>query len=44
MSSISASGNPLSPIEFSWELMSGFEFDDEVMSDEDIAGKSIKLD
>ena len=44
MSSISALGNPLSPIEFSWELLCGFEFDGEVMSDEDAAGKSIKLD
>ena len=44
MSSISASGKPLSPTEFSWELIRGFEFDGEVMSDEDAAGKSIKLD
>ena len=44
MSSISASGKSLSPTEFSWELKRGFEFDGEVMSDEDAAGKSIKLD
>ena len=44
MSSISALGKPLSTIEFSWELSCGFEFDGEVMSDEDAAGKSIKLD
>ena len=44
MSSISASGKPLSPTEFSWELIRGFEFDGEVMSDEDAAGKPIKLD
>ena len=44
MSSISAPGKPLSPTEFSWELIRGFEFDGEVMSDEDAAGKSIKLD
>ena len=30
MSSISASGKPLSPAEFSWELIRGFEFDSEV--------------
>ena len=35
MSSISASGKPLSPTEFSWELIRGFEFDKEVMSDLD---------
>ena len=35
MSSISASGKPLSPTEFSWKLIRGFEFDDEVMSDLD---------
>ena len=44
MPSISVSGKPLSPTEFSWELILGFEFDDEVMSDEEAAGKSIKLD
>ena len=44
MSSISALGKPLSPIEFSWQLLRGFEFDGEVMSDEEAAGKSIKLD
>ena len=35
MSSISASGKSLSPTEFSWELIRGFEFDVEVMSDLD---------
>jgi len=44
MSSINALGKPLSPIEFSWELLRGFEFDGKVMSDEEAAGKSIKLD
>ena len=44
MFSISALGKPLSPTEFSWELIRGFEFDGEVMSDVDAAGKSIKLD
>ena len=44
MSSISASGKPLSLTESSWELILGFEFDGEVMSDEDAAGESIKLD
>ena len=39
MSSISASGKPLSPTEFSWELLRVFEFDGEVMSDEEAAGR-----
>ena len=44
MSSISVSGKPLYPTEFSWEMIRGFEFDGEVMSYRDAAEKSIKLD
>ena len=46
MSSISASGKPLSPTEIPWELIRGFEFDGEVMSDEDVSenrSDSIKI-
>ena len=44
MSSVSASGEVLTPTEFSGELMRDFEFAGESMSEEDAAGKPIDLD
>ena len=44
MSSVSASGEVLTPMEFSGELMRDFEFAGESMSEEDAAGKPIDLD